>query len=153
MSVAAGALLAIAAAQHAEAPGIMCLRGVNPYVSAALTDWSRRGGDSAPLVPRAAAPAAPLQLQDAVAGATTCVRFRIRLGDPAYALHPAMLPSWLNPSRCLLGMLTEVDAQALRPCSWRQLLMSLVLCSAKQLPCDEARPIGHVFRPWLIINP
>ena len=61
-------LLAIAAAQQAAAPAIMCLRGVNPYVDAALGDWSRRGGGSAPLVPRGAAPAAALHQVDSLAG-------------------------------------------------------------------------------------
>ena len=46
----------------------MCLRGVNPYVDAALTDWSRRGGGSAPMVPRSAAPAAALPEPDSLAG-------------------------------------------------------------------------------------
>jgi len=67
----AGMLLAIAAAQQAAAPAIMCLRGMNPYVDAALTDWSRRGGGSQPLVPRGAAPAAALSEAGSLAGDTT----------------------------------------------------------------------------------
>lgn len=63
----AGALLAVAALQQAGGPGVMCLRGVNPYVGAALGDWQRRGGE-APLVPRAAAAAPELHSQGAIAG-------------------------------------------------------------------------------------
>jgi len=66
-------LLAITAAQQAAAPGIMCLRSVNPYVVAALTDWNCRGSGSAPLVPRGAAPAAALPELDSLAG-ETCSR-------------------------------------------------------------------------------
>ena len=64
----AGVLLAIAAAQQAVAPGIMCLRGVNPYVDAALADWSRRGGGAAPVLARMAAPAPALPEVDSLAG-------------------------------------------------------------------------------------
>ncbi len=63
-----GALLAIAAAHHAVAPGVMCLRGVNPYVGAAVTDWGRRAGGAGPLVPRAAASASALLTPNAVTG-------------------------------------------------------------------------------------
>ena len=69
-----GALLAISAVQQAAAPGIICLRGVNPYVAAALTDWGRQGGGSTPLVPRAAAPAAALPMPDALAGKMSFLR-------------------------------------------------------------------------------
>jgi hypothetical protein len=62
-----GALLAVAALQQAAAPGVMCLRGVNPYVGAALGDWRKRAGE-APLVPRAPAAAPQLAAASAVAG-------------------------------------------------------------------------------------
>lgn len=58
----------MAALQRGAAPGVMCLRGVNPYVGAALGDWQRRAG-AAPLVPRAAAAAPELHSNGAVAGA------------------------------------------------------------------------------------
>ena len=61
LHVSAGALLAMAALQQESAPGVMCLRSVNPYVAAALSDWQGRAGHS-PLVPRATA--APPNLHD-----------------------------------------------------------------------------------------
>lgn len=50
-----GAFLAVEALAKNEAPGIMSLREVNPYVAAALADWRRRSGRS-PLLPRASTP-------------------------------------------------------------------------------------------------
>ena len=47
-----GAFLAVEALRNAGAPGIMCLRELNPYVAAALADWRGRSGCS-PLLPRA----------------------------------------------------------------------------------------------------
>ncbi|BDA51455.1 probable oleandomycin polyketide synthase, modules 5 and 6 [Coccomyxa sp. Obi] len=47
-----GAFLAIMALRECSGPGIMGLRDMNPYVSAALGDWKRRSGRS-PLLPRA----------------------------------------------------------------------------------------------------
>ena len=44
--------MAMAALSQAQAPGIMCLRSVNPYVGSALYDWSP---PAHPLVPRQAA--------------------------------------------------------------------------------------------------
>lgn len=65
--VFAGALLAVAALQQAAAPGVMCLRRINPYVGAALGDWQRRAGE-APLVPRSFTGAPELCMEQAVAG-------------------------------------------------------------------------------------
>ena len=87
----AGALLAVTAAQQAAAPGVMCLRGVNPYVEAALTDWSRRSSGSAPLVPRAAAPAAALPMPDALAGEVGAFEFRRRLLYSVQAVQSILL--------------------------------------------------------------
>jgi hypothetical protein len=50
-----GAFLALEALRNAGAPGIMCLRELNPYVVAALADWRRRSGCS-PLLPRGLTP-------------------------------------------------------------------------------------------------
>lgn len=47
-----GAFLAVTALRQRMAPGIMGSREINPYVSAALTDWRKRSGYS-PLLPRA----------------------------------------------------------------------------------------------------
>lgn len=44
----------MAALQQGTAAGVMCLRTINPYVQAALSDWLRRG-TVAPAVPRATA--------------------------------------------------------------------------------------------------
>ena len=46
-----GLLLAIQSMSQRSAAGIMCLRDVNPYVSAAIADWEKRTG-LAPLLPR-----------------------------------------------------------------------------------------------------
>lgn len=58
--------MAAAALQQAAAPGVMCLRAVNPYVGAALGDWAKRAGE-APLVPRAPAAAPVLAAASAAA--------------------------------------------------------------------------------------
>ncbi len=60
-------MLALAALQQGAAAGVMCLRGVNPYVAAALGDWRRRGG-AAPAVPRASAAAPQVPSDGALAG-------------------------------------------------------------------------------------
>ena len=39
-----GALLAVQAIHHRDAPAIMNLRNMNPYVDSALGDWEKRGG-------------------------------------------------------------------------------------------------------------
>ena len=44
--------MAVAALSQAQAPAIMCLRNVNPYVGSALRDWS---STAPPLAPRQAA--------------------------------------------------------------------------------------------------
>ena len=46
-----GLLLAIQSMSQRCAAGIMCLRDMNPYVSAAVADWAKRAGD-APMLPR-----------------------------------------------------------------------------------------------------
>ncbi len=46
-----GALLAVTAAQAAAAPPVMHARSLNPYVSAALSDWRARCR-VAPVIPR-----------------------------------------------------------------------------------------------------
>ena len=51
-----GMLMAMGAAGNVGAPGILCLRAVNPYVSAAIADWSRTSG-TPPFAPRQNAPA------------------------------------------------------------------------------------------------
>ena len=51
-----GMLMAMGAAGSLGAPGILCLRAVNPYVSAAIADWSRTSG-TPPYAPRQTAPA------------------------------------------------------------------------------------------------
>jgi len=65
--VSAGALLAMAALQQGSAPGVMCLRSVNPYVAAALSDWQGRA-DHSPLVPRATAASPNLHGIKSIAG-------------------------------------------------------------------------------------
>ena len=47
-----GVFLAVGALRNRGAPGVMCLRELNPYVAAALADWRRRS-NCAPLLPRA----------------------------------------------------------------------------------------------------
>ena len=59
-----GALMAMAALTQAQAPGVMCLRNVNPYVGSALQEWSPHG---APLVPRQLA-AGPAAAPDSLSG-------------------------------------------------------------------------------------
>lgn len=51
----AGLLLAVSALQQQAAPGILNLRGVNPYVSAAISDW-RKASAKAAALPRQLAP-------------------------------------------------------------------------------------------------
>lgn len=46
-----GLLLAMQSISQRSAAGIMCLRDMNPYVSAAVADWTKRAGH-APLLPR-----------------------------------------------------------------------------------------------------
>ena len=46
-----GLLLATQSISQRSAAGIMCLRDMNPYVSAAVADWTKRTGH-APLLPR-----------------------------------------------------------------------------------------------------
>ena len=46
-----GLLLAMQSVSQHSAAGIMCLRSMNPYVSAAVADWTKRAGH-APLLPR-----------------------------------------------------------------------------------------------------
>ena len=46
-----GLLLAIKSMSQCSAAGIMCLRNMNPYVSAAVDDWAKRAGH-APMLPR-----------------------------------------------------------------------------------------------------
>ena len=46
-------LLALGALGRAQAPGIMCLRNMNPYVGSALQDWN---SPVPPLAPRQTAP-------------------------------------------------------------------------------------------------
>lgn len=61
-----GLLMALGAAQALEAPGIMGLRSLNPYVGAALEDWANRG--QGPLASRQGRPAAALWKENALAG-------------------------------------------------------------------------------------
>ena len=92
-----GTLLAIAAAHQVAAPGVMCLRGVNPYVSAALTDWGRRGGGAEPLVPRAAAPATDAPMWDAVTGDFGFLVFHSAILTPtASQISPAVTRSMIS---------------------------------------------------------
>ena len=86
-----GALLAIAAAHQTAAPGVMCLRGVNPYVTAALTDWGRRAGGAGPLVPRTTAPAAAMPAQDAITGVLQRIRSWHKTMLLSLCLHPSFL--------------------------------------------------------------
>ena len=46
-----GLLLAMQSVTQRSAAGIMCLRDVNPYVSAAVSEWAKRAGQGQ-LLPR-----------------------------------------------------------------------------------------------------
>ena len=50
-----GLLLAVESMTKPSAVGIMCLRDMNPYVSAAVADWAKRAG-LAPMLPRQLGP-------------------------------------------------------------------------------------------------
>ena len=63
-----GVFLATEALRHAGAPGIMCLRELNPYVAAALADWRGRSGCS-PQLPQAST----LHCAPSLAGEGLCV--------------------------------------------------------------------------------
>ena len=62
-----GMLMAVSALGGSESPGIMCLRGLNPYVGAALEDWGKATG-TPPLAPRQMA-GRPARVDDTLGGA------------------------------------------------------------------------------------
>lgn len=51
-----GLLTAMQQVSDYQVPGIMCLKNINPYVTAALADWSKSSG-SCPLASRQSLPA------------------------------------------------------------------------------------------------
>ena len=61
----------MAAVHQGTAPGVMCLRSVNPYVAAALGDWGKRVAPP-PLVPRTPVAAPQLHALDATVGERVC---------------------------------------------------------------------------------
>lgn len=47
-----GVLMATGVASRQQCPGIMCLRNINSYVSAALGDWAQKGSSAGSFAPR-----------------------------------------------------------------------------------------------------
>lgn len=60
----------MAAIQQGSAPGVMCLRSMNPYVASALSDWQGRAGHS-PLIPRGTAASPQMHASKTIAGAVS----------------------------------------------------------------------------------
>jgi hypothetical protein len=56
-----GLLLAVQSISQRSAAAIMCLRDMNPYVGAAIADWTKHAGH-APLLPRQLASACQASL-------------------------------------------------------------------------------------------
>lgn len=89
-----GALYALGALAQAQAPGIMCLRDVNPYVSSALHDW---GASMPPFAPRQTAPG---PVRDAALSSACLVLSVMALGSMLglHSLQASVL--WLCCVQC-----------------------------------------------------
>lgn len=70
--------MALCVAQTQQAPGIMCLRNLNGYVSAALASWAKNG--TAPAVLRERAPGAWHCKEQSMAGGHTVATFCVSQG-------------------------------------------------------------------------